>query len=135
MSKLFSVTRKYYAVDTGFINYCTSQSRNYSRQLENIVYLKLRQQTRKIYFGELENGKEIDFITESQEGIYHKYQVSQTIHDNNYEREVVPFTLGDKHLLDHENTLLTLDDDEGEFDYKKIRITKKNLIKWLLDIS
>ncbi len=99
-----------------------------------MVYLKLRQQNNKIYFGELENGKEIDFIIENREGKYSKYQVTQTLHDGNYERELSPFSLGDVYLKQHENILLTLDDDEMEIDYRKTKIQKRNLVKWLLEI-
>ena len=134
LKKNFSVIRKYYAVDTGFINYCTDFTGSYSRQLENVVYLKLRQQNNKIYFGQIENGKEIDFIVESSKGGFMKYQVTQTLHDDNYERELQPFTLGDIYIQRSKNTLLSLDDDEMEIIYKKTKINKKNLILWLLDL-
>ncbi len=87
-----------------------------------------------IYFGSVASNKEIDFILQCQDGTFEKYQVTQTLHDDNYEREVSAFAVGDAHLSRGKNILLTLN-DEGTIEYQGVTIQKKNLLKWLLEIT
>ena len=134
LGKLFGTTRKYYAVDTGLVNLCHGTTSNYSKQLENIVFLKLKKYRRHTYFGALSSGKEIDFITQTVDGKFEKYQVTQTLHKNNYERELSSFQLQNTHLKHGKNILLTLDENEEEINYKNIKVFKKNLIRWLLEL-
>jgi uncharacterized protein len=88
LGKLFGTTRKYYAVDTGVVNLYPGMVSNYSKQLENIVFLKLKRNRKQINFGALPSGKEIDFITQTVDGKFEKYQVTQTLHKDNYDREL-----------------------------------------------
>jgi len=134
LGKLFGTTRKYYAVDTGLVNLYTGTASNYSRQLENIVFLKLKRNRRHTYFGALSSGKEIDFITQTVDGEFEKYQVTQTLHKDNYDRELSSFQLQNTHLKYGKNILLTLDDSEEEIEYQDTKVLKKNLTRWLLEL-
>jgi predicted AAA+ superfamily ATPase len=134
LNRVFSTVRKYYSVDMGLTNFLGGPQRNYSRQLENMVYLKLRQQNLPIYFGELATGKEIDFIIEKQDKEFIKIQITQTLHDDNRRRELSPFTIGDPYIKKGSNYLLSLDEEEGEIEYKGVKIIRKNIVKWLLEI-
>ena len=134
LGRLFGTTRKYYTVDTGLVNLYPSAVNNYSKQLENIVFLKLKRSRGQIFFGALSSGKEIDFITKTVDDRFKKYQVTQTLNKNNYDRELSSFLLHDTYLEDGKNILLTLDDVEEEIDYKNTKVFKKNLIRWLLGL-
>jgi len=134
LGKLFGTTRKYYAVDTGVVNLYPGMVSNYSKQLENIVFLKLKRNGKQINFGALPSGKEIDFITQTANGEFEKYQVTQTLHKDNYNRELSSFLLQNTYLKDGKNILLTLDENEEEIDYQDGKVLKKNLIRWLLGL-
>ena len=134
LGRLFGTTRKYYTVDTGLVNLYSSLVNNYSKQLENVVFLKLKRSREQIYFGALSSGKEIDFITKTADGRFEKYQVTQALNMNNYDRELSSFLLHDTYLEDGRNILLSLDDIEEEIDYKNTKVFKKNLIRWLLEL-
>ena len=134
LGKIFSTTRKYYAVDTGLLNLYPSPVNNFSNQLENIVFLELKRNRSSIYFGSLASGKEIDFIQQTANGNFEKYQVSQTLHSDNYERELSPFKMQNTYLEKGNNILLTLDEDDEEIIYQSIPILKKNIIRWLLGL-
>ena len=134
LGKLFGTTRKYYAVDTGVVNLYPGMVSNYSKQLENIVFLKLKRNGKQINFGALPSGKEIDFITQTANGEFEKYQVTQTLHKDNYNRELSSFLLQNTYLKDGKNILLTLDENEEEIDYQDAKVLKKNLIRWLLGL-
>ncbi|MCG2776037.1 MAG: ATP-binding protein [Desulfobacterales bacterium] len=134
LGKLFGTTRKYYAVDTGVVNLYPGMVSNYSKQLENIVFLKLKRNRKQINFGALPSGKEIDFITQTANGEFEKYQVTQTLHKDNYDRELSSFILQNTYLKDGKNILLTLDENEEEIDYQDAKVLKKNLIRWLLGL-
>jgi predicted AAA+ superfamily ATPase len=121
-------------VDTGLINLYPNTVSNLSNQLENIVFLNLRKQPNPIYFGSLASGKEIDFIQQTEDGSFGKYQVSQTLHPDNYHRELSPFMLKGTYLEKGSNILLTLDEDEEDIEFKKYSISKKNLLRWLLKL-
>ena len=134
LGKLFATTRKYYAVDTGLINLYPPSVSNFSKQLENIVFLKLKRDQKTLYFGALSSGKEIDFIAQTKDGSLEKYQVTQTLHDDNYEREMSSFLMKDTNLEAGRNTLLTLDGDEQEIEYKNVKVSKRNIPAWLLGL-
>ena len=134
LGKIFSTTRKYYAVDTGLINLYPNTVSNISNQLENIVYLNLRKQRKPIYFGALASGKEIDFIQRTENGSFEKYQVSQTLNPENYHRELSPFMLEGTYLENGNNILLTLDEDEEDIEFQNYSISRKNLLRWLLKL-
>jgi len=136
LGKIFSTTRKYYAVDTGVLNLSADKHRNYSKRLENIVFNKLMSSTKHIYFGALSSGKEIDFVVQNRHGEYSKYQITQKLHNDNYVRELSSFDLKDTYLCEGKNYLLVLDDDVNEtIQYKNNSVRKVNIIGWLLDLE
>ena len=132
IGKIFSTSRKYYAVDTGIAHLNPVTVSNFSKQLENAVFLKLRRHYKTIHFGALASGKEIDFIVQDKPGHFTKLQICKTLHEKNSQRELSPFSLADTYLQG-DNILLTLDEEEKELKFKGVTIMKKNLIKWLLD--
>jgi len=134
LGKLFATTRKYYAVDTGLINVYPPSVSNFSKQLENVVFLKLKRDRKTICFGALSSGKEIDFIARSKDGNFDKYQVTKTLHDDNYEREMSSFLLQNTNLEAGKNTLLTLDGDDREIQYRDVRVFQRNIPAWLLGL-
>ncbi|KPA18372.1 ATPase [Candidatus Magnetomorum sp. HK-1] len=131
-SQIFSGKKKYYAVDTGISNLYCDYLRNYSNQLENIIFLKLLHDDFDIFYGTLQNGKEIDFITKKR-NVYAKYQVTKTLHAGNYTRELSPFTFSDQYSGD--NFILTMDETEEELTFKECKIIRRSIIKWLLDLG
>lgn len=134
LGKIFAASRKYYAVDTGLVNLYPGTTSNYTKQLKNLVFLKLKRNRDPLYFGVLPSGKEIDFVVQHKDGCFDKYQVTQTLHDENYERELSPFIAGDVHFERGRNILLTLH-QESVINYQGKTIHKKNLVKWLLGLS
>ena len=132
LGRLFETTRKYYSVDTGLINLYQGTVNNFTNQLENIVFLKLKKSKCPVYFGSLKSGKEIDFIVQQKNKTYQKFQVCQTLTEENHKRELSSFNLKDTHLEAGENFLLTLDDHEEKISFNGNSVYKKNLVKWLL---
>jgi len=130
-SQVFSGKKKYYAVDTGISNLYCDYLRNYSKKLENIVFLKLMRDDYNIFFGTLQNGKEINFITQKR-NIFAKYQITKTLHADNYTRELSPFTFSDQYS--GENIILTMDEQDEELTFKDCKIFKRYILTWLLDI-
>ena len=88
-----------------------------------------------ISFGALSSGKEIDFIARGANGKIEKFQVTQALSENNYERELSPFQLQGTSLETGKNLLLTLDGDDQEIQFKDSKVSQKNLIGWLLDLD
>lgn len=133
LNRIFSTHKKYYSVDTGIINMFKSLNQDYSKQLENIVFLKLKKQFQTVYYS-IQNEKEIDFIVKENTGAYCKYQVTKSISEANKDRELSAFLTLDQHLNQMQNILLTLEEDEKTYKYKEITINQKYLLKWLLDL-
>ncbi len=132
LQRVFSKNKKYYAVDPGLINLFGNTGTNYARQLENVVYLKLRRLYPHIYYGALANGTEIDFITKTRNGQFMKYQISKTLHAENTKRELTSLAQSDQYLGKGNNILLTLDEREETLNYEGCEIQKKNLVRWML---
>ncbi len=133
--RVFETSKKYYSVDTGVVNSFDHTVKISSKLLENIVFLELKRRGNTVYFGGLNTGKEIDFISKSKENnIFTKYQVTQELTEENKKRELENFIITDEHLKKGENYLLILDGEEGEIDLSGHHIIKKNLVKWLLGV-
>lgn len=92
--------KKIYAIDNGLINAATLNfSRNYGKLFENLVYLDLRRQKKKIYFYNTSDGFEIDFLTEDPEGKRELIQVSWDTEDKKvFEREQRALTQAEQEL-------------------------------------
>jgi len=134
LSRVFNSSSKYYSIDNGLINLYENITNNYAKQLENIVFLKLKRDFLQIFYGALQNGKEIDFVVKTDTGKFKKYQVSKTITERNKKRELSSFLYSDKYLGTDNNILLTMDEKEEKLEYEGCRIEKKYIIKWLLDL-
>lgn len=133
LNRVFSTSNKYYSVDTGLINLHDHTTNNFSRQLENAVYLKLNRDFGVVYYGQAKNtGKEVDFIVKNKHGQYEKYQVVRTLTVDNRDRELSSFVDADQYLAGAGNVLLTLDEGSDSISYKNSVITQRNLLEWLL---
>ncbi len=78
--------KKIYAVDSGLINMVSLGSgagaqEAHGKLFENLIYLDLRRQNKKIYFYNTQEGYEIDFVTVSPEGHRELIQVVWDIED------------------------------------------------------
>jgi len=134
MGRIFETSRKYYSVDTGIVNSFDNTVNNYSKILENIVYLEIKRRENQINFGALATGKEIDFITKKRGEEFVKYQVTHELHEKNINRELSPFIMKGSHLETGDNILLSMNDENSEMDYKSIKIQQRDLIGWLLGL-
>lgn len=76
----------------------------------------------------------MDFIAQAKGGRIEKYQVTQILHDDNYEREMSSFLMKGTKLEAGDNTLLTLDGDEQEIQYRDVKVSKRNIPAWLLGL-
>jgi len=129
-SRHFSTSRKYYAIDTGLASIVRPVEENRSFRLENIVFLELKRRGAEVFYGSSDSGREIDFLTRSDEG-WAQYQVADTLTDENRKRELGAFTLAAPHISGC-TTLLTLDAVEDTLQYDGLEIKRQNLIKWLV---
>lgn len=74
--------KKIYAIDNGLtIANTFNLSDNLGKLLENLVYLDLRRQGKKIFYYHTQDGYEIDFITQDSQGKYEMIQVVWDISD------------------------------------------------------
>ncbi|MBI5448356.1 MAG: ATP-binding protein [Gammaproteobacteria bacterium] len=78
--------KKIYAIDSGLIK-ATSTNVNdiYGKLLENLIYLELRKQNKKIYFYHTRDGYEIDFVTVDKKGERELIQVAWDLDENKAE--------------------------------------------------
>lgn len=106
---------------------------NYAKQLENVVFLKLKQSSSAVYYS-LQNNKEIDFIAKNSIDTYEKYQVTMTLTDANKDRELSAFLNADLHCDKMPNILLTMDEKEEILQINGTTVVRKYLLKWLLDL-
>lgn len=132
--RVFSGLKKYYSVDTGIANLYKGLTNNFSKLLENVIYLHLKRDSEIKNIHYFENQKEIDFISQLRTGIFNKYQISQEINRENEKREQDAFIEVDKFLKTGKNILLSLDENENEITYKGIKIYRKNIIKLLIGL-
>jgi hypothetical protein len=138
--KIFANDRKYYAGDVGLAYLYTDLDNNFSKRLENVVYLKLLRDNAlsKFYYGY--NEQEIDFIELNKSGYcLNKYQISQKIHEKNIEREISSLVSSSYFTGQSSNYLMVLEKaEEKDIEIKDAgfssTIKQRNLIKWLLDL-
>ncbi len=123
--------KKIYIIDTGLANNISfSFSANQGRYLENIVFLELQRRNQEtFYFAEKQ---ECDFVVRKGRKIVAAIQVTETLHQLNYEREVNGLLAAmDKFNL--KTGLILTNDDEDELRPKGKRIKIRPLWQWLLD--
>lgn len=133
--KIFSSSRKYYAMDCGLPSLYRPIRENFPMRLENLALLHLKAGNRRVFYGADERGKEIDFIVDKGNGRFDKYQVCLDLGEHNRKRELGVFDLADKYLKKGDNILLTLG-DVPQFDKTGApHIKQVNMVKWFLDIE
>jgi predicted AAA+ superfamily ATPase len=133
-SRTFTTMKKFYSVDTGFSSLYGGYLPLYSKLLENAVYLKLKRTANQINYGQSTSGKEIDFVVTNQDRSMINYQVSATLNENNQDRELSALVSIDKFMTNGRHILLTTDRKEGTLEYSRIKVEKRNIIRWLLDV-
>ncbi|MBP9165082.1 MAG: ATP-binding protein [Leptospiraceae bacterium] len=131
-SKVFSTSKKFYAIDTGLLSLYRPFNENYPYRLENVLFLELKRKTREMYYGLIENHAEIDFLTHSNLENWHLYQVSAELKEENLKRELNAFYLADKHLKKGKFTVFTLEEESNDLSFKGISIYQRNIIRYLL---
>ena len=73
--------KKVYGIDLGLMRQVSFQhSENQGRLLENLVFLELKRQTKKVYYHH--NKLECDFVIKEKNSITHAIQVCWSMHDN-----------------------------------------------------
>ena len=111
LNKIFEKNRKLYVVDNSFITaFSLNKLSLESQLLENFVFNVLDDRYDSIFYGQDENGKEIDFVTK-QNSDFHKYQVSVTLNQTSSAREFGNFALIGNYCGKKNNFLVTLDGD------------------------
>lgn len=82
LRQMQTTPKKIYAIDNGLINANTfNMSENLGKLLENLVYLDLRRQKKKIFYYKTSSGYEIDFVTQDIKGKYEILQVVWEAHE------------------------------------------------------
>lgn len=112
--------KKVYAIDTGLVNQLTSKlTRDYGRLFENMIFLFLRNQSKKIFY--YSNTFECDFVIQFHDQSFMCIQVCYEINSQNLKRELNGLTEA-LNLFDlQEGWIITFDqNDEFEQDGKKI---------------
>jgi len=130
IKSIFNNFKKYYVLDLWIrevekINF----DNDLSSKLENLVFMNLLQWDNKMYYGQDDKQKEIDFIVLNNNQ-FDKYQIVSNLTQLNKDRELWNFVLWSKYIS-WKNYLITLDDSEN-IEYKWVKIEKINIIKWLL---
>lgn len=133
--RVFNTLKKFYAVDSGFSALYGGYLPIYSMLLENAVFLKLKRCSPQINYGSSESGKEIDFVVTNKDRSITNYQVAVTLDERNRDRELSSFFSINKYIAKGRHILLTTDKKEETIEYSGITIEKRNLIRWLLDVS
>jgi predicted AAA+ superfamily ATPase len=124
--KLLQTLDKYYLVDIGLRYYLLGDRKaDRGHILENIVYLELLRRGYKVYIGKVVD-KEVDFVTESTDGIEY-YQVADSVVDlKTLERELTPLNA----IKDHNPKFLLSKDFEPKTSHNGIK--QINIFDWLL---
>jgi predicted AAA+ superfamily ATPase len=127
--------KKIYAIDVGFSNNVSFNiSQKIGQNLENIVFLSLKQQYEDIFYYKTTNGFEVDFLIRKDDK-FKLFQVSQTLkNDDTLKRELRVFKQAKKELNKTpkvECFVITMDDSQTlEFDGEKIEAI--NILEFLL---
>lgn len=100
LRRMQTVPKKIYAIDNGLVVANTfNLSENLGKLFENLVYLDLRRQGKKIFYYRTDDGYEIDFITQDRQG---KHEILQVVWDTSdpvtMERERRALTQAEKEL-------------------------------------
>jgi len=132
--RIFSASKKFFAIDTGLTSLYRPGRENFTMKLENLVFLNAKRRRPKIYYGVNERGREIDFILDVENGFFDKYQVCADLEEQNCARELGAFLLVDKYLKNGQNLILTLNNSISADILKKHNAVHANVIRWLLEV-
>ena len=96
LSRIFDRTNKYYLVDNIFI---PGREEAREKRLENLVYNELIRRFGRdnIFFGQEENGYEVDFLAR-KDNKFQAFQVCLNLNQDNAKREFGNLELVKKHL-------------------------------------
>ena len=137
--RVFDSSKKYYANDIALSYLYHDLGNNFSKRLENLVYLKLKRDKRfaNIYYGY--DDAEIDFISlERKDNLFEKYQVTKELNDQNRERELNSLVYSDSYTKNSKNYLVSLEDSNAILEENipglSVKIEQRNLLQWLLDL-
>ena len=102
--------------------------------LKNIVFLKLKRRCHNIYYGALKQGFKLDFISEDNNGVFHKFQVVNDLSTpQKIKNTLKPFSMAEPNYKNN-NLVLTMNKNEEIITFRGTNIKTKYLIKWLLDL-
>ncbi len=106
--------RKIYCIDTGLASAVTAgSSQNRGYLLENIVYLQLRMDEKKIRYYRTKKQQEVDFIFENEKGNLELIQVCDNLSNpETKKREVIGLETAMAELRLKKGTILTFDETE-----------------------
>ncbi|MFW6025451.1 MAG: ATP-binding protein [Candidatus Woesearchaeota archaeon] len=123
--------KKTFSIDNGFSSANTvSFSEDYSKMLENSVFLELNKKYDDIFY--YQNKKECDFVVKKKNEIVNAYQVCYKLNDHNLNREINGlYEAMDKFNL--EKGLILTYDDEDQFKKNDKTIIVKPVWKWLTE--
>ncbi len=122
--------KKAYSIDTGLINSVSfAFSKNSGRLLENMAFLELKRKGKEIYY--YKGKKECDFLIKDGGKIIEAIQVSESLNDQNREREITGLIEAAEIYGAKKNFILTLD-QESVFSAKGRKINVLPVWKWLL---
>jgi predicted AAA+ superfamily ATPase len=132
-SKIFDNTKKYYCIDLGIVNAFSQKNQSLeSRKLENLVFLHLLKNKQKIFFGQDNTHKEIDFIVPRFHK-YDKFQVCFSLSAENQLRELGNFALAEKYLSSSAQYLIVKNWDKNII--LPPNIILREITRFLLDLE
>lgn len=126
--------KKIYAVDTGLINAVSFQnSPNYGKLMENIVFLRLKEQKKEFYYYSDRVGREVDFVIRERGKIRELIQVCFDLGNlETKDREIKALEKASGELNCKNLTVITWDEESEEVRTKN-KIVYRPLYKWLLE--
>ncbi|MBT3407556.1 ATP-binding protein [Candidatus Woesearchaeota archaeon] len=130
ISKRKIADKKIYCIDNGFINLISAKE-DYGRLLENIVFIELKRLEKEVFYHK--DKYECDFIILEKGKIIQAIQVTKSISEDNWEREINGLLESMNKFNLKEGFILTSDfEDKKKINGKKIIIIP--VWKWLLNI-
>lgn len=133
--KIFSSSKKYYAMDCGLPSLYRPIREHFPRRLENLALLHLKAGNKKVFYGADEKGREIDFIVDQGDGRFDKYQICLDLGEHNWKRELGVFDLAEKYISKGDNILLTTGNVAPPKKTDAFSVEPLNMVKWLLEIA
>lgn len=132
--RYFDTTKKYYSIDTGIASLYRSETENRAFLIENAIYLELRRRGLELYFGALDNGKELDFLARLTGRNWLKIQVTKRLNPQNRGREISAFLHAEPFLSGGESLLLVEEGEREEINADGFRIKVEPMLRWVLNI-